>query len=37
MLRHELPPDQLAGLIRRVAAETGLPVTYADVWELLAR
>ena len=32
MLRHELPPDQLAALIRRVADATGLPVTYADVW-----
>jgi glucan 1,3-beta-glucosidase len=32
MLRHELPPDRLAALIRRVASATGLPVTYADVW-----
>jgi glucan 1,3-beta-glucosidase len=32
MLRHELPPDRLASLIRRVASATGLPVTYADVW-----
>ncbi len=32
MLRHELPPAQLAALIRRVGAATGLPVTYADVW-----
>jgi glucan 1,3-beta-glucosidase len=32
MLRHELPPAQLAALIRRVGEATGLPVTYADVW-----
>ena len=32
MLRHELPPDQLAALIRRVRDGTGLPATYADVW-----
>ena len=32
LLRHELPPTQLATLIRRVADGTGLPVTYADVW-----
>jgi glucan 1,3-beta-glucosidase len=32
LLRHELPPAQLATLIRRVGAATGLPVTYADVW-----
>jgi glucan 1,3-beta-glucosidase len=32
MLRHELPPAELASLIRRVASATGLPVTYADVW-----
>jgi glucan 1,3-beta-glucosidase len=32
MLRHELPPAQLASLIRRVGEATGLPVTYADVW-----
>jgi exo-beta-1,3-glucanase (GH17 family) len=32
LLRHELTPSQLATLIRRVGAESGLPVTYADVW-----
>ncbi|MCE3286272.1 MAG: exo-beta,3-glucanase, partial [Steroidobacteraceae bacterium] len=32
LLRHELTPGQLAALIRRVGAETRLPVTYADVW-----
>jgi len=32
LLRHELTPEQLAMLIRRVGAATGLPVTYADVW-----
>jgi glucan 1,3-beta-glucosidase len=32
LLRHELPPEQLAILVRRVATGTGLPVTYADVW-----
>jgi glucan 1,3-beta-glucosidase len=32
LLRHEQTPDQLAALIRRVRAATGLPVTYADVW-----
>lgn len=32
LLRHELPPDELAALIRRVGTATGLPVTYADVW-----
>ncbi|HEX6572069.1 MAG TPA: hypothetical protein VF055_08585 [Steroidobacteraceae bacterium] len=32
LLRRELTPEQLASLIRRVGAETRLPVTYADVW-----
>ena len=32
LLRRELPPEQLAALIRRVAGATALPVTYADVW-----
>ena len=32
LLRHELTPEQLALLIRRVASATGMPVTYADVW-----
>jgi len=32
LLRHELTPEQLAVLIRRVGDATGMPVTYADVW-----
>jgi glucan 1,3-beta-glucosidase len=32
LLRQELPEEKLAPLIRRVAANSGLPVTYADVW-----
>jgi exo-beta-1,3-glucanase (GH17 family) len=32
LLRRELSREQLASLIRRVGAETRLPVTYADVW-----
>jgi exo-beta-1,3-glucanase (GH17 family) len=32
LLRHELRPAELAGLIKRVRSATGLPVTYADVW-----
>jgi glucan 1,3-beta-glucosidase len=32
LLRHELPASKLAPLIERVGRETGLPVTYADVW-----
>jgi exo-beta-1,3-glucanase (GH17 family) len=32
LLRHELPTAKLAPLIERVGRETGLPVTYADVW-----
>ena len=32
LLRHELPAAKLAPLIERVGRETGLPVTYADVW-----
>jgi exo-beta-1,3-glucanase (GH17 family) len=32
LLRHELSEDQLAPLIERVARDTGLAVTYADVW-----
>ncbi|HWJ06350.1 MAG TPA: hypothetical protein VNS57_11265 [Steroidobacteraceae bacterium] len=32
LLRHEQTPAQLAALLRRVAAATALPVTYADVW-----
>jgi glucan 1,3-beta-glucosidase len=33
LLRHEQPPERLAAMLRRVAAATSLPVTYADVWE----
>jgi exo-beta-1,3-glucanase (GH17 family) len=33
MLRGEQTPEALAGYIRRVRTATGLPVTYADVWE----
>jgi exo-beta-1,3-glucanase (GH17 family) len=33
LLRGELPQTTLATLVRRVRDETGLPVTYADVWE----
>ena len=32
LLRHELTPEQLAVLVRRVGDATGMPVTYADVW-----
>ncbi|MCX7892500.1 MAG: hypothetical protein N2544_09090 [Burkholderiales bacterium] len=37
LLRRELPPEELARLARRFRAETGLPVTYADVWEFWLR
>ena len=33
LLRGELPQSTLAALVRRVRDATGLPVTYADVWE----
>lgn len=33
LLRRELPGAKLRDYIVRVAAATGLPVTYADVWE----
>jgi len=33
MLRGELPAAQLVEMIREVKRKTGLPVTYADVWE----
>lgn len=33
LLRGELPQRTIADHLRRVKAETGLPVTYADVWE----
>ena len=32
LLRHELPASDLAPLIERVGRDTGIPVTYADVW-----
>ncbi len=32
LLRHEQTAPQLASMLRRVSAATGLPVTYADVW-----
>jgi exo-beta-1,3-glucanase (GH17 family) len=32
LLRHERTAEELSILIGRVAAATGLPVTYADVW-----
>lgn len=37
MLRGELPAATLADAIRRVRAATGLPTTYADVWEFWLR
>ena len=37
MLRGEATPEVLAGYIRRVRTATGLPVTYADVWEFWRR
>jgi exo-beta-1,3-glucanase (GH17 family) len=37
LLRQEQTPATLAGLLRRVRTETGLPVTYADVWEFWLR
>jgi glucan 1,3-beta-glucosidase len=33
LLRGELPPTALRGYIEQVRAATGVPVTYADVWE----
>ena len=33
LLRQEQPAEVLEELLKRVKAETGLPVTYADVWE----
>jgi glucan 1,3-beta-glucosidase len=33
LLRHEMSEEQLAPLIERVGRDTGLAVTYADVWE----
>jgi len=33
MLRRELPETELVGYIERARRESGVPVTYADVWE----
>jgi exo-beta-1,3-glucanase (GH17 family) len=33
MLRREMPAEQLAGIIRDVRAQSGLPVTYAENYE----
>ena len=37
LLRREQTAATLEGLLKRVKAETGLPVTYADVWEFWLR
>jgi glucan 1,3-beta-glucosidase len=37
LLRGELSGPDLAGVIRTVKAQTGVPVTYADVWEFWLR
>ena len=37
LLRQEQPASVLEGLLKRVKAATGLPVTYADVWEFWLR
>ena len=37
LLRREQTAATLANLLKRVKAETGLPVTYADVWEFWLR
>jgi exo-beta-1,3-glucanase (GH17 family) len=37
LLRQEQPAATLESLLKRVKAETGLPVTYADVWEFWLR
>jgi exo-beta-1,3-glucanase (GH17 family) len=37
LLRQEQPAAVLEGLLQRVKAESGLPVTYADVWEFWLR
>jgi glucan 1,3-beta-glucosidase len=37
LLRQEQPAPVLESLLQRVKAETGLPVTYADVWEFWLR
>jgi glucan 1,3-beta-glucosidase len=37
LLRGELSPDTLIGLVRDVKARVPMPVTYADVWEFWLR
>jgi exo-beta-1,3-glucanase (GH17 family) len=37
MLRREMPPEKLAGLIREVKQRTGHKVTYADIYEFWRR
>lgn len=37
LLRHEQPVEVLREYLERVRRETGLPVTYADVWEFWRR
>lgn len=37
LLRGELSADNIAAFLREVKARTGLPVTYADVWEFWLR
>ena len=37
LLRNEQSAETLARMLRRVRAETGVPVTYADVWEFWLR
>jgi exo-beta-1,3-glucanase (GH17 family) len=37
LLRGELAAEELAGILREVKAASGMPVTYADVWEFWLR
>jgi glucan 1,3-beta-glucosidase len=37
LLRGELSPEDIAAVLREVKAATGMPVTYADVWEFWLR
>jgi glucan 1,3-beta-glucosidase len=37
LLRGELGPEDIAAVVREVKAATGMPVTYADVWEFWLR
>jgi glucan 1,3-beta-glucosidase len=37
LLRGELAADDIAAVLREVKATTGMPVTYADVWEFWLR